>query len=254
MSWRGEAGGIAAAKEGHDVVMASTNALYFDYYQADPKTEPHAIGGLLPLRKVYDFDIIPKEITAEQSKHILGGQFQMWTEYIRTPEYLEYMAWPRGVAVSEMLWSPKSKRNFRSFVDRLSVHMDRLKAMGVNARPLDANLGLPTAEWKAGQVSNDYQVKEWDITSAFVGNGKYSVRFQYTSGGIRLDIDGIEIVVDGKVIANDSHYGRTGNTHVDNVWTVELKGVAAGAKVTLRAKVRGDGGSDSNGEINVSKV
>jgi len=252
MSWRGEAGGIAAAKEGHDVVMASTNALYFDYYQADPKTEPHAIGGFLPLRKVYDFDIIPKEITAEQSKHILGGQFQMWTEYIRTPEYLEYMAWPRGVAVSEMLWSPKSKRNFRSFIDRLTIHMDRLKAMGVNARPLDANLGLPTAEWKAGQVSNNYQVKDWDITSAFVGNGKYAVRFQYTSGGIRLDVEGVEIVVGGKVIASDSHYGRTGNEHVNNVWTVELKGVNVGDKVTLRAKVRGDGGSDSNGEITVS--
>ncbi|OWU64761.1 MAG: hypothetical protein CBB60_008175 [Armatimonadetes bacterium Cent15-Ar3] len=254
MSWRGEAGGIAAAKEGHDVVMASTNALYFDYYQADPKTEPHAIGGFLPLRKVYDFDIIPKEITAEQSKHILGGQFQMWTEYIRTPEYLEYMAWPRGVAVAEMLWSPKSKRNFRSFIDRLTIHMDRLKAMGVNARPLDANLGLPTAEWKAGQVSNNYQVKDWDITSAFVGNGKYAVRFQYTSGGIRLDVEGVEIVVGGKVIASDSHYGRTGNEHVNNVWTVELKGVNVGDKVTLRAKVRGDGGSDSNGEITVSRL
>jgi hypothetical protein len=132
--------------------------------------------------------------------------------------------------------------------------MDRLKAMGVNARPLDANLGLPTAEWKAGQVSNNYQVKDWDITSAFVGNGKYAVRFQYTSGGIRLDVEGVEIVVGGKVIASDSHYGRTGNEHVNNVWTVELKGVNVGDKVTLRAKVRGDGGSDSNGEITVSRL
>ncbi len=250
MSWRGEAGGIQAANSGHDVVMASTNALYFDYYQADPKTEPHAIGGNLPLRKVYDFDIVPAAIPAEKQHHILGGQFQIWTEYIRTPDYVEYMAFPRGLAAAEMFWSPRSKRNFRDFIDRARVQLPK---MNINARPLDANLGLPTAEWKAGQVSNAYQTKTWNITSAIAGAGNYSILFQYTSGAFRLDIDGIEILVDGKVVATDAHFGRTGNEHVDNVWKVKLPAVQSGSKVEIRAKVRGDGGGDSNGDIVVSK-
>ena len=250
MSWRGEKGGIDAANAGHDVVMASTNALYFDFYQADPKTEPHAIGGNLPLRKVYDFEIVPTAIAADKQKHILGGQFQIWTEYIRTPEYAEYMAFPRGLAAAEIFWSPKSKKNFRDFVDRLRVNLPHLD---VNYRPLDTNLGLPTAEWKAGQVSNDYRTRSWEISSAVTGNGAYTIRFQYTSGAFRLDVDGLEILVDGKVVGADTHFGRTGAEDVGNVWHVTLKGVSPGAKVEIRAKVRGDGGGDTNGDIIVTR-
>lgn len=250
MSWRGEAGGIQAANDGHDVVMASTNALYFDYYQADPKTEPHAIGGFLPLRKVYDYDIVPSVLSAEKQKHILGGQFQIWTEYIRTPDYVEYMAFPRGLAVAELLWSPKSKKNFRDFIERLQVDLAKLD---LNAHPVDPTAGLPAAEWRAGQVSNDYQEKTWDISKAIAGAGTYTIRFQYTSGAFRLDVDGIQILVDGKIVVSDPHYGRTGNEDVDNVWKVKLPAVASGAKVEIRAKVRADGGSDSNGDIVVTK-
>jgi hexosaminidase len=250
MAWRGEAHGIEAANAGHDVVMSSTSALYFDYYQGDPKTEPHAIGGNLPLRKVYDFDIVPSAIAPDKQKHILGGQFQIWTEYIRTPEYAEYMAFPRGLAAAEIFWSPKSKKNFRDFVDRLRLHLPMLE---VNFRKLDDNLGLPTAEWKSGQVSNDYRTRKWDISSGISGDGNYSIRFQYTSGAFRLDVDGIEILADGVVVGSDAHYGRTGAENVDNVWKVALKGVAKGAKVEIRAKVRGDGGGDTNGDIVVTR-
>ena len=250
MSWRGEAGGIQAAEQGHDVVMASTNALYFDYYQADPKTEPHAIGGFLPLRKVYDFDIVPSVLSAEKQKHILGGQFQIWTEYIRTPDYVEYMAFPRGLAVSEILWSPKSKRNYRSFVERLQVDLSKLD---IHAHPVDPSAGLPTAYWKSGQVSSDYQLKKWDISSGISGPGNYTIRFQYTGGAFRLDIDGIEILADGQIIGEDKHYGRTGSQDVDNIWKVKLNAVPSGAKIEIRAKVRGDGGGDTYGDILVSK-
>ena len=250
MSWRGEQGGIDAANAGHDVVMASNGGLYFDHYQGDPKTEPHAIGGFLPLRKVYDFDILPAAIAADKKQHILGGQFQIWTEYIRTPEYAEYMAFPRALAAAEILWSPRNKKNFRDFVDRLRINLPHLD---VNYRHLDDNLGLPTAEWRAGQVSNSYQTRKWDISSAMAGDGNYTIRFQYTSGAFRLDVDGIEILADGKVVATDAHYGRTGNEHIDNVWKVALKGLTKGAKVEVRAKVRGDGGGDTNGDILVTK-
>jgi hexosaminidase len=251
MSWRGEAGGIEAAKQSHKVVMASTNALYFDYYQADRSTEPHTIGGYLPLRTVYEYDILPKDLTPEQQKFVLGGQFQLWTEYIRDPKRAEYMAFPRACAASEIFWSPKRKRNYRDFVGRLDTHQSRLEALNVNFRRLDGDRGLPTAEWHSGDVSNDYITREWDISPAYQGEGNYQIKFQYTSGGHRLDVQGIEVLMNGKVVANDPHFGYTGLRTLENVWKVTLKGTKAGSKFTLRAKVRGDGGGDSNGEISV---
>ncbi len=257
MSWRGEAGGIKAAEEGHDVVMASTNAFYFDFYQGPKEKEPLAIGGYLPLRKVYDYDIIPAKLAAEKQHHILGGQYQIWTEYIATPEKAEYMAFPRACAAAEILWSPKAGKDFSNFVQRLGVHVGRFDALGVNYRKLDpetTGAASVVAKWSPKDVSNDYQVKTWDITGAIKGPGTYEIRFQYTGGAYRLDIDGIEILFNGEMVEKDSHYGRTGSANVDNVWTVTLNRVDPGIKATLRAKVRADGGSDSNGEISIMKV
>jgi len=136
MSWRGQAGGIAAAKAGHDVVMAPNSHTYFDYYQADPKTEPLAIGGYLPLEKVYGYDPVPAELSTEQARHILGVQGQVWTEYIPEPNKVEYMAFPRACALAEVAWTPKEIKDFNDFRVRLDVHLKRLDAIGVNYRPL----------------------------------------------------------------------------------------------------------------------
>jgi hexosaminidase len=134
MSWRGDAGGVEAANAGHDVVMASYNALYFDYYQADPKSEPLAIGGLLPLDKVYAYDLLPKGLAADKQKHIIGGQYQLWTEYMKTSDYVEYMAFPRACAAAEIFWSPLEGKDFANFSERLKVHGQRLDRLGVNRR------------------------------------------------------------------------------------------------------------------------
>ncbi len=93
MSWRGVSGGIEAARLGHDVIMTPTSHMYFDYYQgADPSAEPLAIGGYLPLEKVYAFEPVPAELSESEGRHILGVQANLWTEYIKTPEHAEYMA------------------------------------------------------------------------------------------------------------------------------------------------------------------
>jgi hexosaminidase len=134
MSWRGIKGGIAAAKAGHDVVMAPTTHTYFDYYQAAPESEPLAIGGNLPIDRVYSFDPIPKQLSRKEAEHILGAQAQLWTEYIATPEHLEYMAWPRMCALAEIAWTPQEARKFKDFEKRLKHHVDRLGAMDVNYR------------------------------------------------------------------------------------------------------------------------
>jgi len=132
MSWRGVEGGIAAARQGHDAIMTPTSYCYFDYYQADPSTEPKAIGGFLPLKKVYSFEPVPEELNAEEQKHILGAQGNVWTEYIPSVKQAQYMAFPRMIALAEVDWSPKEQRNFGDFRARLNPHLKKLEFMQVN--------------------------------------------------------------------------------------------------------------------------
>lgn len=136
MSWRGVKGGIEAAKRGHDVIMTPTRYVYFDFYQADPANEPLAIGGHTPLERVYAFEPVPEELTAAEARHVLGAQGNVWTEYMKTPEHVEYMVLPRMLALSEVVWSPAAARNWSAFVARLPAQLRRLKAYGANYRPL----------------------------------------------------------------------------------------------------------------------
>ena len=134
MSWRGTAGGITAAREGHDVVMTPGTHVYFDHYQGDRATEPLSIGGLSPLEKVYAFEPVPAELTAAESKHILGAQANMWTEYVATEAHVEYMIYPRALALSEVLWSPAAARDWNSFTGRLPAALALLDRERVNYR------------------------------------------------------------------------------------------------------------------------
>jgi hexosaminidase len=136
MSWRGIAGGIAAANAGHDVVMSPTSHCYFDYAQAKGPAEPEAIGGFVPLETVYAFEPIPPELSADQRHHVLGAQGNVWTEYIWTPKEAEYFAFPRAAALAEVVWTPAQGRNYADFLARLAGHNRRLDQLGVNYRPL----------------------------------------------------------------------------------------------------------------------
>ena len=136
MSWRGIAGGIAAANAGHDVVMSPTSHCYFDYAQAKGPDEPEAIGGFIPLATVYAFEPIPPELPADQRRHILGAQGNVWTEFIWTPKDAEYFAFPRGAALAEVLWTPAEGRDYVDFLSRLGAHCRRLDQLAVNYRPL----------------------------------------------------------------------------------------------------------------------
>ncbi len=132
MSWRGEDGGIEAAKMHHQVIMSPGTHCYFDFYQGDPNNEPLTIGGYTPLSKVYDFEPIPKALTAEQGKYILGAQANHWAEFMNVPADVEYMAFPRLSALSEVLWSPKEIRNWDSFARRMPKQFKRYELRGLN--------------------------------------------------------------------------------------------------------------------------
>ncbi len=130
MSWRGESGGIAAAKLGHDVIMTPGNPLYFDHYQAGPQGEPAGFGGFNPLEKVYAYNPVPNELNAEQAKHILGAQANLWTEYITTREQVEYMVLPRMAALAELDWTPLEQKDFAGFRQRLKPHFTAYGQLG----------------------------------------------------------------------------------------------------------------------------
>jgi hexosaminidase len=138
MSWRGEKGGIDAAKMGHDVIMTPGETCYFDKYQQDPTLEPEAIGGFLPLQKVYQYEPIPTELEEDKHRFVKGAQANVWTEYIPTMEHFEYMVFPRIIALSEVTWSPKSAKDWTGFLSRLKQHYKILQQKNVNyCRPSD---------------------------------------------------------------------------------------------------------------------
>ncbi|OUS00696.1 beta-N-acetylhexosaminidase [Flavobacteriales bacterium 33_180_T64] len=132
MSWRGTKGAVKAAKQKHNVVMTPTSHCYFDYYQSTNPDEPTAIGGFLPLEKVYDFNPIPLELNKEEAKYILGAQGNIWTEYMSTEDQVEYMAFPRILAMSEVVWSQSSNKNYSDFVKRVEYFNKRLDALDIN--------------------------------------------------------------------------------------------------------------------------
>ena len=132
MSWRGEAGGIKAAKMNHSVIMTPRDFCYLDYYQSEDRdNEPLAIYGYLPLDSVYSYNPTEK-LTSEQGRYILGIQGNLWTEYIATPEHAEYMAYPRAIALAEVGWSRQEQKDFTDFIYRLTIQSKRLDSLNVN--------------------------------------------------------------------------------------------------------------------------
>ena len=141
MSWRGVEGGLKAIEGGHRAIMTPGGYCYFDSYQDAPHTQPEAIGGYLPLKKVYSYDPIPETFTPEQAKLMYGVQANLWAEYIPTPEHLEYMIYPRILALAEVAWSAVANKNYDDFHARALKAVDELRAKGYNTFDLKNEVG-----------------------------------------------------------------------------------------------------------------
>lgn len=134
MSWRGIAGGIQAASQGHDVIMTPNSYLYFDYHQNTPQSEPKAMGGMVTtVRRVFDYEPIPQTLSPQESKHILGAQANLWTEFIEQFSHVERMVLPRMAALAEVVWSPKEGKEWNDFSQRLVAMGGRYTALGAAA-------------------------------------------------------------------------------------------------------------------------
>lgn len=183
MSWRGTEGGIAAAKQLHDVIMTPTGFCYFDYYQSQDPGEPLAIGGYLPLGKVYSYEPTPAGLAPEEARHILGVQGNLWTEYIETGDKVEYMAFPRACALAEVAWSPKEARDYDGFVGRLMHHMQRLQALGVNASTAFYDV-KPTVQAGGGsgvKISLSPKIEGLDIYYTLDGSEPSTTSLHYSA-------------------------------------------------------------------------
>ncbi len=132
MSWRGEEGGIAAAKQQHKVVMSPGSHLYLDHYQGDPRFEPLQIHGYTTLEKLYSYNPTPDTLTVDEQKYILGAQANVWTEYLPTEDMIEYVVFPRLAAFSEVVWSLTEKRNWEAFKTRVPRQLERYEYRDIN--------------------------------------------------------------------------------------------------------------------------
>lgn len=130
MSWLGEEGGIKAAQQHHEVVMAPYPKYYLDYWQADPESEPLAMGGPTTLRTMYEYNPVPEVLTSEERRYIIGVEGCVWTEYMPTPARVEYMAWPRMCAIAEAGWT-RADKDWNRFTRSLELHLGRLDRLGV---------------------------------------------------------------------------------------------------------------------------
>ena len=173
MSWRGMAGGIAAAKSGHDVVMTPTSHCYFDYFQGEAALEPVAIGGFLPLGQVYSFEPVPDGLSPEEAKRILGAQANLWTEYISSPSPARYMLYPRLAAMAEVGWSVRDGRNWDDFRERLKKQLLRYEAAEMNfARSLYAVRFQPAFDPANRQLSIAFETETFRPEIRYSLDGK----------------------------------------------------------------------------------
>lgn len=220
MSWRGEAGGIAAARQNHDVIMASRKAgLYFDKSQSKSAQEPLSNNGYALLSQTYSYNPVPSSLTAEQQQFIIGVQANLWTEYIATTSQIEYMLLPRLLALSEISWTPLANKNYVDFANvRLPRHLSRLDADSINFR-VPNPIGIRDT-FMIGQTL-DYQLKP-SVTNAKIyysvdGNlpDKRSMLYKTpislaVENGQTLTLQTIEITPSGKksAINKVSMYNR----------------------------------------------
>lgn len=207
MSWRGEAGGIAAAKQNHYVVMSPGSHCYFDHAQSYSVEEPLNIGGYLPLEKVYSYDPTPETLTDEQKKFILGAQANLWTEYVRTNKWLEYMLLPRLLALAEVDWTPLEKKNYEDFEKRLPDNLEILLVMKYNFRvPVIRGLQNEIVADSIIHISLKSFSNESKITYIILQNG---ISNQWTTTDSIAEVSfGIKKNDSATVVAYSSFFGR----------------------------------------------
>jgi hexosaminidase len=212
MSWRGEGGGIRAARRGNDAVMSPDGPLYFDAYQGDPKDEPEAIGSLSTPQMVYRYEPTPAGLSPAQAAHIIGVQGNLWTEFITTPQYLFYMLLPRMVSLSEIAWSDPQPRTWDEFAQRLGDQLPWLAAHGYNFRIPNPQFSVTDADLRFDNVSPSVRTIEAQTSAA---KATVAISSIVPNGTIRFTTDGSAPTVQSPAFAGPIEVSLQPNQRLD---------------------------------------
>jgi len=212
MSWTGETGGIAAAKEHHNVVMTPEKYVYLDYYQSLYPEEPLADGGYLPLQKIYNYEPLPAVLNAGEQKYILGVQANVWSEYLNSEQKAEYMMFPRMLALSEMAWSAKANRNYTNFLTRVRENEPLLKRLDIHASDVFDEITYTAAKGPGGKTLIDLNTTLPNGIIRYTTNGSSpGANFKVFTG--KLLVDHTE-TIKAAVFKNGKLYGRIFKKHI----------------------------------------
>ncbi len=254
MSWRGEKGGIKAAKMGHDVVMTPQKPLYFDHGQGG-RGQPKHWPGVETIEEVYNYNPIPEVLNAEQAKHVLGCQGNIWGAFVHSDEVLDCQAWPRACALAETAWCRRGTKDYAGFQSRLAFHKKRLDLLNVSyffEPPPSAPGKQPALTWSRETTPSEYKAVSWPVTDTLEPGRPYQITFKYRRGAHGLDIRNVSLA-SGGVVVSDAHVGFTGGRNKDNVWHIHIPKGAPASGWTLHAETQGSAGTDSSGEITILK-
>jgi hexosaminidase len=241
MSWRGETGGVEAASQNHDVIMTPGSHCYFDHYQSKNPREALAIGGYTPISKVYAYEPIPANLDPKFSKFILGAQANLWTEYIEDEKKLFYMAFPRAIALSEVLWSRKEDKNYAGFLERLQFHLPWLKTQKINLTNAYAELDYTLS--KSGD----------DMVLHFVKapiKGKVLVEFKHNANNFTQEYPKGDSLILSNSIDLKAWYQLQDNSLCKPIHIIYNRHKAAGASIQFIEKPSPKYFSNENSIIN----
>ncbi len=253
-SWRGIAGGKAAALADHDVIMSPQSHCYFDHpYEPDDTNTRGA--SAVPLDKVYNFNPLPEGLTAEQSKHILGAEGNVWSERLPTPQRADYMAVPRACALAEALWTAPdfhdNSRDYANFSARLVEHFKRLHALDISFFDDPIAHATVLATWKPNDFQKTSTTRDYDITAQLqhAQPGPLKIRLDLTNGQNKLDITAITLTENETQIATDAHPASAATSSKATLYTLNVPQLDPTAHYTLHITATAATGPDTTGNI-----
>lgn len=250
--WNDPQAAAAAARAGNDVVASLSSYVYFDYGN-----------DVTPLQKVYAYDPMPAGLDPAQAGHILGPEACLWTESKPTDAVADEYLWPRLTALAEVAWSPLP-HDWPDFRARLLAgHYERLARMGLGATDKnpwqdvrqalvdrsDFDWGVRVGGWEPAQMSEQWKIVDWDITRSVQGPGMYQLRLNYEAGAHALATSLVELLQNGKSVAQDTHDGWAGGASRNRVYRLMLGTYDPAAHYAVRVRLRSDGGTDSRGAL-----
>ena len=250
MPWLSVNNGVSAANAGFGIVHTAVSPFYLDSYQVKDPREPSTLyEGPTTVEAIYHFNLFPAGLTAEGRKNVLGAQGQLWSELMPRSDDVEYQAFPRACAIAELTWTaPELRTDTDGFLSRLSEHGGRLTALGLNHRRIPPPAGL---KWTPDFLTSG---KDWvvPVPAEFASAATLNLSFEYHSGVHGLDITAVELLADGKPVAEDRHTGFTGGSPRDFKYQLTAPPTAKSKALSFRISAKGAGGNDSRGEIVIS--